>query len=184
VSDFVTDKPPVLRRRRGRSLSLLYRADGLGLPAGQRLLGAGALHQRQLRSLVDLIKVLGVTLRLKVDVCLVVRDRGRLDRIVANLFRQLLESVVGLLAHQVTLFQPSFHSGGCAHPGEAPVATEDLYGFPVFYCPSFVVNRSHLVAQESLGSGDIGNLLRTVPPSLTARKQSYRPYKQKKKAFE
>ena len=99
-----------------------------------------------------------------------------------HLFGQLLESIVGLLAHQITRFQPSFYSGGSAHAGEASVATEDLYGFPIFYCSSFVVNRSHLVAQESLGSGDIGNLVHTVLAAAAARKQSYDCHEQEQKA--
>ena len=108
-----------------------------------------------------------VAIRLQVNVGLVMRERGRLDGIVVHLFGQLLESIVGLLAYQITLFQPAFDSGGRAHVGKTAIAAQDLHCFSVLYCAGFVVDRGHLIAQESLRRGDIGNLQLGTAPVAT-----------------
>ena len=117
---FIADEPPVFHERRGRRSSFFHDAR---LAPGQRLLAAGALQQRDFGALVHLVEVFGIAPRFKMDVGLVVRNGGRLDGIIARLLRQFLEGVVGLLAHQVTLFQPSFDSGGGADPGKTAVAS-------------------------------------------------------------
>ena len=96
--------------------------------------------------------MVGIALRFKMDIGLVMRNPGRLDGLVAHLFRQLLEGVVGFLGDEVALFQPAFGPGRRAHPGKTAVASQHLHRFAIFYAAGFVVNRRHLVAQEGLGS--------------------------------
>ena len=82
MSRLIAYEPPVFQSRRGgdNGVSFLCRACCLGKSAaGQRLLAAGTLQERQLRTLVHLVEVFGVAIRLQVNVGLVMRECRRLD---------------------------------------------------------------------------------------------------------
>jgi hypothetical protein len=109
-------------------------------------------------------------------------DSGGLDGLIAHLFSQFLESVIGFLAHQITLFQPSLGPGGGTHPGKAAIASEDLYRFSVFYGSRLIENRGHLVAQEGLWSGNIGDFPAAALAAPAARQQNYTRQQERQKA--
>ena len=115
------------------------------------------------------------------DVALVVRNGGRLDGIIARLLRQLLEGVVGLLAYQVTLLQPSFGAAGGADPGKTAVACQYLHRLAVLYRAGFVVNRGHLVAQKGLRGGYVRHLFAAGLTATAAAEQGHTRQQEEKR---
>ena len=170
MSRLIADEPPVLQGRRGGRRSFFH---GARLAPGQRLLAAGALEQRDFGSLIYLVEVFSIAPRLQMDVALVVRNGGRLDGIIARLLRQFLEGVIGFLAYQITLLQPSLGAAGGADPGKTAVASEYLHRLAVLYRSGLVVNRGHLVAQKGLRGGYVGHLFAAAFTAIAAVEQGH-----------
>ena len=76
--------------------------------------------------------MLGLAARVEVNVGVVSRRAGRLNRSVLLLLRQLLKSIVDRLRDKRALFYPALRAAGRADFGEAPLALEDLDPIPVF----------------------------------------------------
>ena len=107
------------------------------------------------------------------DIALVVRNGGRLDGIIARLFRQFLEGVIGFLAYQIALLQPSLGAAGGADPGKTAVASEYLHRLAVLDRAGLVVNRGHLVAQKGLRGGYVGHLFAAGFTAIAAVEQGH-----------
>src|SRR5206468_9941793 len=80
--------------------------------------------------------------------------------------------VVDFLGDQRALLDPAFGSSGCAHPGKAAVASDNLDRFSVFHRTRLVINSCYLVAQKGLRGGNVCDLLRPALATVTAEKQS------------
>ena len=85
-----------------------------------------------------------------VQVRLIPQHARRLHRIVQVLLREFLQSIVGLLIHQVALLDPTFDAACRAHPGKALLVLQHLDPLAVLDGSHAVIDGSHPVAQRGL----------------------------------
>ena len=172
MARLVADQPPVFHRWSGGSsgLASFYPISGAILSDGHGFFTAGAFHERQFCALLYLVQMIGVAIRLKVNVGLVVSRSGGLDGVVVHVRRQFLKSVIGVFAHQVALFQPPFNPRRGANVSEAAIASEHLHNFAVLHRSSLVEDRGHLIAQKGLRRGHVSDLFRRAG-TIAATKQ-------------
>jgi hypothetical protein len=100
----------------------------------------------------------GVASRLYVQVGVVAGCALRLHGIVPVVRGQLLNLIVDILTYEVALFHPSHCAGRGAHFDEAAIVVEDFDAFSIFYHTGFFVDRGHVVAEDGLDSGNVGDL--------------------------
>ncbi len=103
--------------------------------------------------------MLGLAARLQMNIGVVARRPGGLDRIVLLLLHQFLKPVEHLLTHQVALLHPAFNPALGADAGKALLSLQNLDPFAVLYCSVLVEDCCDAIAQHHLGSGNIGNFL-------------------------
>jgi hypothetical protein len=115
--------------------------------------------------------VISIARRLKVDVSVVSRGSRGLDWSIPVLLGELLQSVVRLLADQVSLFHPAFDAARGAYLHESPLAIQYFHSFSVFHDANFGVNRSHLIAKISLRSRDVVDFQGFAAASSATRNQ-------------
>ena len=153
-----THQPPVLQSRLWRLIGAL---GGNPRQIASRFGGGCPSKKRNLRSLIYLVKMLGVTTRFDVQVGIIARGGGPLDgSIFIGLF-ELLKSIVDRLGNQITLLNPTLGAGCGPHPGETAVAIENLYPIAIPHDSLLVVDGGYPVAQIYLRRG---NVRRLSPP--------------------
>src|SRR6185437_5621263 len=104
--------------------------------------------------------MVAVAVRRKMNIGVVGGDGGGLDRITLRSLLKFLAPVVHLLRHQITLFDPTFHSRGGAHLHVAAIAVQNFHAFSVLNYTHLVVNCRHLIAEDRLWRGNVGGIAR------------------------
>ena len=82
----------------------------------------------------------------------------RLHWIVLVVRGQLLNLIIDILTNQVALLDPSRRAGCGAHFDEAAVVVENFHAVAILHHSSFFIDRSNVVAQDRLHSGNVRNL--------------------------
>src|SRR6266702_3466061 len=137
MSSLVANEPPIFHGRFRRLRTLYIRR--FGRRTGQNLFVAGALEDRNVRSLTELIKMIGIARRIKVNVGIVTSNAGSLHRGVLLLLGQFLAAVIDLLSNKVALLHPPFRPARRTHSSEPPVSIQPLDTFGISYQTCFVV---------------------------------------------
>ncbi len=113
----------------------------------------------------------GLPARSDVQIGLVPQDPRGLHGIVLMIRGEFLEGVKGLLIDQEALLDPTFDSGGSAHPRETLFAFQNFDAVAILHVADAVKDGRHLVAQRGLRRRDIGNLQQVVAPASTRGEQ-------------
>src|SRR5438067_1227445 len=98
--------------------------------------------------------MLGVAARLDMQVGVVARGGGPLDRRIFFGLFELLKPVVDSFCNQVTLLNPAFGPRRGPNSGEAAVAIENLDPIAIPDYSLLVVNGGHAIAEIDLRCGD------------------------------
>ena len=136
MSGLIAYKPPIFHglvaRRR---MAFLFRAYSFGWSAAAGFSLLARFSSAQLRSLVDLVEMVGIALWLKMNIGLVVCDGGGLHWLAAHLLREFLTGVEGLLGHQVALLQPALGPSWRSAPGRSGGLPKTCTASPFFTVP-------------------------------------------------
>jgi hypothetical protein len=119
------------------------------------------------------------TTGIEVKVGLIAGGTGSLHRIFLSILSQLLETLVHLLADQISLFDPPLGSIRRPHSYEAAFAIQDLDLVPVLYRACLVENSGHAVPQDGLRRGNVIRLQNSAPAPVAAKKQPHQACRQR-----
>src|SRR5439155_25083042 len=119
------------------------------------------------RALTELIKMIGIARWIEMDVGIVSRYPCGLHWRVLFLLSQFLATVIHLLSHQIALLHPAFLPFRVPYSSKTPVAIQHLDALGISYKTCFVVDRGHLVAQDSLRSRNVSDLLHPAASAAT-----------------
>src|ERR1700716_140254 len=98
---------------------------------------------------------------------------GSLPRVALIFLREFLQSVVGLLVHQVALLDPSFDARSGTHPRETLLALQNLQTLAILHVAHAVVYGGYLVAQRSLRSRDVRYFQHAMTTPVACRQCSH-----------
>src|SRR6185437_10942560 len=177
VALWIAHQPPVFQVHRfAVGVRLVF------LLAGQQLGSCLALEHGNVAALGKLVKMVAVAVRREMDIGIVARDAGGLDRIVLLALLELLEAVIHLLSDQITLLNPTLHTGGGPHLHIAAVAVQYFHAFGVFYHAHLVVNRRNLITEKRLRRGNVSGFSRVSMMVATSRENYGRRKNKKQRA--
>ena len=108
----------------------------------------------------------GITPRFDMQIRVVARRALRLHGIVLVIRGQLLDLIVDFLTDEVALLHPSRRTRGGAHFDEAAIMVEHFHALAVLHHSGFFIDRGHVVAQDGLNSGNVGDLQHASPVML------------------
>ena len=111
--------------------------------------------------------MLALTAGREVQVRVVAQHPGGLHGIAQVIFRQLLQTIVDLLIHQVALLDPAFDAAPGSHPCKALFVLQHFHSLAVLHGADPVVDGGHLIAQRSLHRRDIVHFQHAVPAAIT-----------------
>jgi len=115
--------------------------------------------------------VISVASGFDVQVGVVPRHRRALRRQLLRGLLHLLEGVVNLLTHKVTLLNPAFDAVGKPDLGKTLLPIDNFNPIPVLRGPDLVVDLRELVAQRDLGGRNVIDFEDTLSMSAASGKQ-------------
>jgi hypothetical protein len=114
----------------------------------------------------------GIAPRSDVQIRIVAQHSWRLHRIVLIVSGKFLQSVESFLVDQEALLDPTFNSGGRAHPGESLFAIQNFQALTVFYVAHTIEDGGNLVAQSRLWRRNVGDFQYSAASMAPGKQQN------------